>query len=116
MTRTSSPSARESPPVSRSSSLNVASGIANSLLLFENVMSLVTTAYGGLLLAKIVLFLGMLHFAASNRFKLVPVLATFTDGENVRQRVRRNIGAELILGLLLIAIVAVLGTLSPSGN
>jgi copper resistance protein D len=90
------------------------SGIANSVFEFESLTALVSTTYGRVLVAKIVLFLGMLHFAAANRFKLVPALAQEGDGREIRQKLARNVAAETVLGLLVLAAVALLGTLPPS--
>jgi copper resistance protein D len=92
----------------------LASGIANSVLQLESLSALINTAYGRVLIAKIGLFLGMLHFAAANRSRLVPALAQAKSSEQARQKLRRNIAAELGLGTLVLAAVAILGTLSPS--
>ncbi len=92
----------------------VASGIANSVMILESFSALTGTLYGWVLIAKILVFLGMMHFAVSNRFKLVPSLAQAASGEHTRQRLNTNITAELALGTLVLAAVALLGTLSPS--
>lgn len=72
--------------------------------------------YGQLLMAKLGLFTLMLLLAATNRFWLVPAVAA-RDGnlksETSLARLRNHIIAEQILGLLIIAIVSVLGTLGP---
>lgn len=92
----------------------VASGIANSVMILESLSGLTGTLYGWALIAKILLFLGMMHLAVSNRFKLVPSLAGGPNGEPVRRQLNRNITAELALGTLALAAVALLGALSPS--
>lgn len=90
------------------------SGIANSVMLLESFSALTGTVYGWLLIAKVAVFLGMLHFAAQNRFKLVPALAT--GAGSTRENLQWNIAAEIGLGTLILAAVAVLGTLSPALN
>lgn len=74
------------------------------------------TAYGQLLVLKLVLFAGMLGLAAFNRWRLVPDLkAAFASGEQVTalRRLRLAIMAETMLAILILAVVAILGTLSP---
>jgi putative copper resistance protein D len=74
------------------------------------------TAYGRLLLLKLVLFSVMLGLAGFNRWRLVPgVRASLSSGDQavaVRQ-LRVAIVAETIVALFVLAVVAVLGTLSP---
>lgn len=74
------------------------------------------TAYGWLLLLKIALFVTMLGLAGFNRWRLVPDLkATLGDGQQATtlRRLRRAILAETVLGFIVFAVVAILGTLSP---
>jgi copper resistance protein D len=71
------------------------------------------TEYNRLLLAKIGLFLGMVAIAAVNRQRLTPRLSgDHGDGRAMRQ-LQRNSLTETGLGLLILAIVAVLGRMTP---
>jgi hypothetical protein len=64
-----------------------------------------------------VLFALMLVLAAGNRFRLTPTLGSvLAGGEDPRQalqRLRRSIVAETLVGAVLIAVVAFMGTLAP---
>jgi len=64
-----------------------------------------------------VLFALMLVLAAENRFRLTPglglVLAGGEDPRPALQRLRRSIVAETLVGAVLIAVVAFMGTLAP---
>ncbi|WLB05547.1 CopD family protein [Bradyrhizobium elkanii] len=73
--------------------------------------------YWAAMLLKLGLFGLMLCLAASNRFWLVPALAkapAIGQSEFVLGRLCRHIAAERILGLLVVGIVSLLGTLSPA--
>src|SRR5262249_9591200 len=95
----------------------VASGSINGWLLIGSLSALIGTAYGELLLLKLGLLVLMLCLAAANRFWLVPALAkapTASESDLVLARLRRHILAEQILGILIVGIVSLLGTLSPA--
>jgi putative copper resistance protein D len=97
----------------------MASGSINSWFLIRSLSHLIDTSYGQLLLAKLGLFGLMLLLALSNRFWLVPAIAqskTAGGSEHLLARLRRQVGGELVLGLLVVAIVSVLGMLSPAVN
>jgi putative copper resistance protein D len=94
-------------------------GIINAQLIFEleNSVSVLTTPYGVLLTAKVVLFVSMLTFGAHNA--LIGRQAAL-DGESERMetsitlsRLRRSLAGELILAVGVIGLVAVLGMMSP---
>jgi len=75
------------------------------------------TDYGRLLLLKLALFVMMLGIAGLNRWRLVPRLkATLDEKQNVAvlRTLRRTIAAETGLAFLVLAVVAMLGTFSPS--
>jgi putative copper resistance protein D len=94
-----------------------ASGSISSWFLIGSLPHLIDTSYGQLLLLKLGLFGLMLLLALSNRFWLVPAIAqskTATGSERLLARLRRQVGEELVLGLLVVGIVSVLGTLSPA--
>lgn len=99
--------------------LLVLTGLVNSWFLVgpARVGGLGANLYGQLLIAKLVLFALMLALAAGNRFRLTPVLGSvLASGENPRQalqRLRRSVVAETLVGVVLLAIVAVMGTVAP---
>jgi putative copper resistance protein D len=71
------------------------------------------TDYNRLLLTKIGLFLAMLVIAAVNRQRLTPLLSDERDHARAMRQLRRNSLFETGLGLVILAIVAVLGRLPP---
>jgi copper resistance protein D len=77
-----------------------------------DIASLVTTDYGRVLLVKLLLFAGMLAFAALNRWRYTPML--MRDHDASAAPLRRSLSLELSLALAVLAAVALLGTLSPS--
>jgi copper resistance protein D len=77
-----------------------------------DIANLVTTDYGRVLLVKLLLFAGMLAFAALNRWRYTPML--MRDRAASAAPLRRSLSLELSLALALLAAVALLGTLSPS--
>jgi putative copper resistance protein D len=93
------------------------SGIVNSLAILGSVTALFGTDYGRLLLAKIALFLVMLSLASVNRFRLTPLVHQKLDDNATRSALRRiqtNTLLEATTGLLVVIIVGLLGTVSPS--
>jgi putative copper resistance protein D len=96
----------------------VGTGLINGWFLVSNVTVLVTTPYGQLLLAKLVLFAGMLLLAVINRFWLVPSMskALAQDGGSSfwTVRLRTHVLGEQFLGLMVLMIVSVLGTIRPA--
>lgn len=97
----------------------VLSGLGNSWFMIgpARLAELGTSLYGQLLIAKLILFALMLALAAGNRFRLTPafgsVLAGGEDPRPALQRLRRSIVAETLVGAVLIAVVAIMGTLAP---
>ena len=93
----------------------VGSGLINSWYLVGSVANLLATPYGQLLLVKLGLFSGMLLLAAANRFWLMPALTRDQSrAPMAEQRLRRHVVAEQTLGVLVITIVSLLGTLEPA--
>lgn len=94
-------------------------GMINAQLIFglENSVPVLTTPYGFLLTAKVVLVGAMLAFGAHNaRIGRQAAL----DGESERlepsitlSRLRRSLAGELMLAVVVIGLVAVLGMMSP---
>lgn len=99
--------------------LLVLSGLGNSWFMIgpARITGLGTSLYGQLLIAKLGLFALMLVLAAGNRFRLTPdlgsVLAGGGDPRHALQRLRRSVVAETLIGAVLIAVVAFMGTLAP---
>ena len=98
----------------------IVTGIINLLAIVgvEGIFPAFGTDYGRLLLLKIALFGGMLGLAALNRWRLVPGARAIVEAGRqgiAVQRLRAAILTETALGLLVLAAVAILGTLSPVG-
>jgi putative copper resistance protein D len=94
----------------------LAGGMVNTWFLAGTVPALVGTEYGRLLLAKIGLFAAMLIVAAVNLFRLTPRLAAGAVRNSLWctiAQLGRNARIEAGLGLGVLAIVGVLGTLPP---
>jgi putative copper resistance protein D len=124
LTRADAPSlalAREA--VRRFSTLGIISvsgllvtGIINSWAILDSLTALVETDYGRLLLFKVALFLAMLALAAVNRFRLTPILQQKLNASaatDALRHLRAHAILEAVLGLLVIAVVGLLGTMSP---
>lgn len=92
-------------------------GIVNYLFIVGPTLDAIAySLYGQLLLAKLALFACMIGFASLNRFRLGPRLESALlagDHPQATQAIRRSVTLELGAALLIIAIVAWLGTLSP---
>lgn len=100
----------------------VLTGLVNSWFLIgpERVASIADNLYGQLLVAKLVLFGLMLALAASNRFRLTPTLGSALETGQpsvaAMSALRRSLLVETGLGLALIGVVAVMGTLPPPAS
>jgi len=95
------------------------SGIVNSWYLVGSIPALTETSYGQLLLVKIALFAVMIAIASVNRLWLTPRLVgdpRAAVAHSARRALLRNAAIEAALGALVIAIVAVLGTLAPASH
>lgn len=90
----------------------VASGLINGWFLVGSVGALLRTTYGWLLLAKISLFFVMALLAIANRFWITPQLALAPSDPAPLARLRMHIVAEQTLGLLVLLLVSVLGTVA----
>lgn len=98
--------------------LIVASGLVNSYMLVgpSHVLSLPSMLYGQLLIAKLVLFGVMLALAAANRFRLTPALDQAIKENGTVTAItllRRSLIFEASAALLILGLVAWLGTLEP---
>jgi putative copper resistance protein D len=96
----------------------LASGVANTWFLAGSIPALVGTDYGRLLLLKIALFGAMLLVAAVNLLRLSPRLADPASSRVSRTiaQLRRNALFEAGIGLGVLAVVGVLGTLPPGSH
>ena len=95
----------------------LATGIVNTYYLAGSLPALDGTDYGRLLLIKIALFLAMVAIAAVNRFRLTPQLlqhASIAASRDALRQLRRNAAIETLAGVIVIAIVAALGTMPPA--
>ncbi|WP_417232270.1 copper homeostasis membrane protein CopD [Brevundimonas sp.] len=93
-------------------------GLVNSFFLVgpERLGRLATTPWGQLLLLKLVLFLAMLGLATVNRFRLTPALTASigqVDHPTHLTVLRLSLTTEFALGIGVLLIVAVMGTLMP---
>lgn len=92
-------------------------GVINYVLVVGPVIApLFTAPYGRLLLTKLTLFAAMLGLAARHRYRLSPRLAeavSVGDYAPALGLLRRSLRLELGLGVLILALVAWLGVLSP---
>jgi putative copper resistance protein D len=86
-------------------------GVINTWEILGTAGLFADTAYNRLLLVKVILFAAMVAFAAYNRQRLTPLLAAGDAG--VMRELRWNSLSEAVLGLAILAIVAVLGRMTP---
>ncbi len=98
--------------------LILVTGIVNSWLIVgpAHFFDLPASPYGQLLLAKVMLFVAMLGLAAANRFRLVPALETAIAAGDHRQALgamRRSLVLEIGCAIIILGLVAWLGTLEP---
>jgi putative copper export protein/mono/diheme cytochrome c family protein len=91
-------------------------GLSNTWFLVGSLPRLLGTAYGLLLLLKIVLVIVMVAVAAVNRLVLMPRLRDATGAAGVLSRLWRNGLIEIALGLVIIAVVGTLGTTPPAAH
>jgi len=90
-------------------------GLINSVYLVsvERAFSLGATPYGRLLAVKLAAFTAMLGLAALHRFRSTPALER---GEGGLVGLRFSLGAELLLGVLILALVGAMGMLAPPAS
>lgn len=90
-------------------------GLFNTVFLVGTVAILIGSAYGQVLMIKVILFVLMVCIAAVNRTWLTPAITANVSGIRTKalHRLARNSLIEASLGLAIIAIVGALGTLAP---
>jgi len=89
-------------------------GTVNSVMLVGHFDALATTPYGRLLAVKIALFLAMVGLALGNRFRLMPRLRGPRSAIAPLRTLARSVLAEQAIGLLILAVVSLLGTWPPA--
>jgi putative copper resistance protein D len=95
----------------------VLSGLGNSWYLVGTVPALVGTDYGQVLLMKLALFAAMVALAAVNRLSLTARLKVQDPSSPEALRsLRRNASLEIAAGIIVIAIVGVLGIKVPAAH
>jgi putative copper resistance protein D len=96
------------------------SGVVNYLFIVgPRLDDVLFGTYGILLAIKVFLFAAMLVLAALNRFHLGPSLQqSLRDGQHAiaANALRRSVLVELAIALVIVALVAWLGTLSPDAG
>jgi copper resistance protein D len=93
-------------------------GLLNSIFMVGSFRALLTSAYGQILVSKIILFFAMIGFGACNLFLLKPRIAVEVPTVNLAQKgavhlLLRNVLWEIGLGTLVILIVGLLGITPP---
>lgn len=97
----------------------VLTGVVNAQLIFglESGATVLTTPYGWLLAAKIVLVVVMMGFGARNanlgRRHASSVIAI--DDDAILRALRTSLAGEFVIGVAVVALVAALGMMSPMG-
>ncbi|KHA65680.1 MULTISPECIES: copper homeostasis membrane protein CopD [unclassified Sphingomonas] len=99
----------------------VVTGLVNAWMLvgIDNVAALATTLYGQLLLAKLALFVLMLGLASLNRFRLTPAFEQSianADHRGALGALRGSLAAETACVVVILGLVAWLGTLAPPAS
>ncbi|MHC8324583.1 copper homeostasis membrane protein CopD [Pseudomonas sp. LB1P83] len=96
----------------------IVTGVANYLFIVgPTVIEVATSTYGVLLLLKILLFAGMIGLATLNRFYLSPSLERSVEGGDyslAATALRKTVVLESTCAVVIVCLVAWLGTLSPS--
>jgi putative copper resistance protein D len=94
----------------------LASGAVNTIFSVASLDALVASPYGRVLLLKIALFAAMAALAAINRLAWMPDLAAATSDTAARPiaRIHANALGEIALGIVVVLLVAWLGTMAPA--
>jgi copper resistance protein D len=99
----------------------VVTGLVNGWLLVGpgNLPKLAVTLYGQFLIAKLTLFGAMLALASLNRFRLTPAFERSIEAADHRGALgalRRSLAVEAACAVMILALVAWLGTLEPPAS
>ena len=90
----------------------ILSGAIHAWILVGSFRALTQTDYGEVLILKLMAFAGMLALAACNRLILTPRLVS-PSGKAARALLRNTL-IEAVLGLVILLLVGLLGTLHPA--
>jgi putative copper resistance protein D len=99
--------------------LLLVTGTINAAFLLGGMHSLIGTAYGRLLLLKVILFAAMVSLAGINRQHLLPRLSNDIGADQASGTVRKLVRSTLVeiaLGLAILLIVGVLGIMAPAND
>jgi putative copper resistance protein D len=93
-------------------------GLLNTIFMVGSFRALLTSAYGQMLVSKLILFFAMIGFGAWNLFLLKPRIAVELPTVSLAQKsavhlLLRNVLCEIGLGTLVILIVGLLGITPP---
>ena len=93
-------------------------GLSNGIFMVGSFPALLASAYGQILVSKLVLFFAMIGFGAWNLFLLKPRITVDSPTVNLSQQsairsLLRNVLWEIGLGTLVILIVGLLGITPP---
>jgi copper resistance protein D len=96
-------------------------GLLNGIFMIGSFRALLTSAYGQILVAKLLLIFVMISFGAVNLFMLKPKMAVDPStvqvaGKKALRSLLRNVLWEIGLGTMVILIVGLLGTTPPPGG
>jgi putative copper resistance protein D len=95
----------------------IVTGIVNTWFLAGSIPALLGTQYGQLLLVKVALFAAMIAVASLHRRRYIPSLTNDATEPALRVRAVRQIGRnasiEASIGVFVLAIVGIIGTLPP---
>jgi putative copper resistance protein D len=91
----------------------LATGVVNTFEILGSAAFSLDTDYNRLLAVKIGLFFAMVAIAAFNRQRLTPLLSGGNGDRGAMRRLQWNSLTETALGLVILAIVAVLGRMMP---
>jgi putative copper resistance protein D len=95
----------------------ILSGLINASFMIGNPILLIESTYGRVLLLKLTLLVAALCLAAVNRYRLVPSLVGMRDDQKIElsivMRFNLVVVCELGLAIMIVAVVAVLGTTPP---
>lgn len=99
----------------------VVTGLVNGWMLvgIGNIVTLPTTLYGQLLIAKLALFVAMLGLASLNRFRLSPAFERSIAADDhgaALGALRASLGIETACAVAVLGLVAWLGTLAPPAS
>ncbi len=99
----------------------VVTGLVNGYFLvgIQGLGKIFTSAYGRLLVLKLILFTAMVGLAAVNRFRLLPALKRPPTPESHAAAIfalRRSVTVEALFGIAVLGLVAVFGMMEPPAS